>query len=148
MFRRLKLSVNWVQINNSSSGISIFLFNLYLQQSNMGNLEFRSLCRTAGCCTTKWHNTEKGDSYIPSTSQPHIHPNLPVHTCWNSQVARSEVLSEGGVGDYRDGNKGKLLPPRRRESHILPSKNLIRGGVSAFPTFGRISVRNPQGRGS
>ena len=59
MFRRLKLGVTWGPINNSSSDISLFLFNLYLQQSNIYVLEFLSLCISAGYCTPKWHKKEK-----------------------------------------------------------------------------------------
>ena len=70
MFKRLKLSVTWGPINNYSSGISLFLFNLYPQHSIINILEFPHLCRNARYCTTKWHNKEKGESYIPSTNHP------------------------------------------------------------------------------
>ena len=109
MFRRLKLSVTRGPINNSSSIISLFLFNLFPQQSILGTLEFWCLCCTYGCCTTKQNNTEKGYSYIPSTSQPLIHPNTPLHTHPPSRLAHSEVLEKGTVRNYGDGNEGKIL---------------------------------------
>ena len=44
MFRKLNLSVTWGPINNSSYDISLFLFNLYLQQYIIDVLDFPSLC--------------------------------------------------------------------------------------------------------
>ena len=87
MFKRLKLSVTWGPINNSSSGISLFLFNLYLQNSIINILEFPYLCRNAGYCTTKWHNKEKErvTSHLPL-----IHPNHPFRPRPPSQAAYSK----------------------------------------------------------
>ena len=75
MFRRLILgSVTGPPINNPSSDISLFLYNLYLQHSIPDILEFPPLYRTSGCCTTTWRNREKID---PSTSQTLTHPHPP-----------------------------------------------------------------------
>ena len=142
VFRGLRLSVTQVPVDKFSSGISLFLFNLYLQQSILGILEFQSICCTSGCCTTKRHSTEKGESYTPSTSQPLINPYPPFHHHPPSQEAHSEVLVEGVVGNYGDGNEGKLFlhGGGNPGSHCKIFRD--RRGGSSPPPAGRISARN------
>ena len=83
MFRRLKLSVTQGPINESSSDISLFLSNLYLQHSIIDVLEFPSLFFTAVYFTTKWHNKEKRESNIIYTTQPPKSPLLYSSALWN-----------------------------------------------------------------
>ena len=83
MFSRLKLSVTWVPINNSSSHISLFLFNLYLQWSIIDVLEFLYLCSASGYCTTKQHNKEKEKvtSHLPPIwTNTSFYPRTPSQT--------------------------------------------------------------------
>ena len=162
MFSRLKLSVTWGPINNSSSDIYLFLFNLYLQQSIMDIIEFPYLCRNSGCCTTKLHNKEKRESYIPSTSQPLIHPNPPFRpwllSLWaiSPSPTFSLISSEKG---FLLGNEGKLLlrgssgNPGYRHRRIWDAGGgltpLLRG-VSQCTTPGegaRGKYRQPRSRG-
>ena len=75
----------------------------------MGILDFHSLSNTSRCCTTKQDNTEEGDSYIPSTSQPRIHLNPPFLPHQPYLEACSKGLAEVFIGKYGDGNEVKLL---------------------------------------
>ena len=145
MFSRLKLSVTWVPINNFSSDISLFLFNLYLQYSIMYILEFLYPCCTAGCCTTKRHNIEKGESYIPYTSQPLIHQNPPFHTRLPSQAVCSERLVAAAISNHGDVIKGKNASAAAAGILDLVFKESEAGG-RCLPLL-LWAVHNPRGRG-
>ena len=76
VFRKLKLgSVTGPPINNPSSDIFIFLYNLYLQHYIEDIIESTLLLHTNGCCTTKRPNREKRDIYNQSPS--HLPPPYP-----------------------------------------------------------------------
>ena len=87
MFRRLKLSLTWGLINNSSSDISLSLFNLYPQHTIIDVLDFSSICRYVRYRTTKRQNKEKIESYIPSTTHPTKYP-LPPSSVFPSGLFR------------------------------------------------------------
>ena len=133
MFRRLKWSVTWGPINNSFSDNSFFFFNLYLQQFVIYVLAFPYLCFNYVYCTTKWHNKEKWESYIPSTTHP---PNSP-HP---SSSAFSGGLFRGLDPNYRPNPyPTTAASPEFRRVKFL---NCIRSDM------GRIGEEVPEGVGS
>ena len=104
VFRRFKLSITWGPINNSSSDISLFIADLYFQQSIVDFLQFPSLfyCWVLHNQMTQYR---KRESHIQSTTHP------PKYTLTYSSDLSSSLFQGIDPNDRPDSDPTTAVSP-------------------------------------